>query len=77
MESAFGFEITATKKRPFALKFEIDLKNGKGVTKKRKPATRDATLKIKIDDFKAVCIDKLNPKIAYMQEKMKIKGKKA
>lgn len=75
--STFGFEITATKGGPVALIYEIDLKNGQGQTKKGKPATADATFTMTDDDFEAVCMGKLNPQIAFMQGKMKIKGNMA
>ena len=73
----FGFEITAKKGGPVALTYEIDLKNGQGSTKKGKPASPDATFTMTDEDFEAVCLGKLNPQIAFMQGKMKIKGNMA
>lgn len=75
--STFGFEITATKGSPVVLVYEIDLKNGQGSTKKGKPAAADATFTMTDEDFEAVCMGKLNPQIAFMQGKMKIKGNMA
>ena len=75
--SIFGFEITTKKGGPVVLTYEIDLKNGQGSTKKGKPASPDATFTMTDEDFEAVCLGKLNPQIAFMQGKMKIKGNMA
>jgi len=59
------------------LVYEIDLKSGQGHTKRGKPEKADATFTMTDDDFEAVCLGKLNPQIAFMQGKMKIKGNMA
>lgn len=72
--AVFGFEILATKGAKPSLIYTIDLKNGQGKTQKGAPENADATFTMTDDDFEAVCMGKLNPQIAFMQGKMKIKG---
>lgn len=73
----FGFEITKTKGGKVEATYEIDLKNGQGDVKKGKPEKVDATFTMTDEDFEAVCLGKLNPQMAFMQGKMKIKGNMA
>jgi 3-hydroxyacyl-CoA dehydrogenase/3a,7a,12a-trihydroxy-5b-cholest-24-enoyl-CoA hydratase len=75
--AVFGFEIQGKKGGPIDLVYEIDLKSGQGHTKKGKPEKPDATFTMTDEDFEAVCMGKLNPQIAFMQGKMKIKGNMA
>ncbi len=72
--AVFGFEILAKKGAQPSLVYSIDLKNGQGATTRGAPANADATFTMTDDDFEAVCMGKLNPQIAFMQGKMKIKG---
>ena len=53
------------------------MKNGSGQVKVGKPEKADATFTMTDDDFEAVCLGKLNPQMAFMQGKMKIKGNMA
>ena len=55
----------------------MDLKNGNGAIAKGKQGTADATFTMKDDDLVAVSQGTLNPQVAFMQGKMKIKGNMA
>ena len=72
-QATYNFDITKTKKgKPFKT-WGVDLKNGNGAVGKPfdKP---DATFRFTDSDFYDVCMGKLNPQIAFLQGKMKIKG---
>ena len=69
----FHFEILST---PWAepVWFTVDLKNGNGSFAKGKVGTADATFTVTDDDLIAMTNGTLNPQVAFMQGKMKIKG---
>ena len=71
--AVFHFEVSAAKDQP-ATAFTVDLKNGNGAIKKGKEGTADATFILLDDDLIAIAQGKLNPQVAFMQGKMKIKG---
>jgi len=77
VNAVFGFEITLKKGGKPQLIYEIDLKNGQGKCQRGAPAKADATFTMTDNDFELVCLGKLNPQIAFMQGKMKIKGNMA
>jgi hypothetical protein len=52
----------------------IDLKNGTGLCKEGAPEKYDALFTMTDDDFLSICTGKLNPQMAFIQGKMKIKG---
>jgi putative sterol carrier protein len=76
IQAVFHFEITSA---PGAepVWFTVDLKNGNGSITKGKVGTSDATFTLTDDDLIAVASGTLNPQVAFMQGKMKIKGNMA
>ena len=74
VDAIFAFEIIKAKGGKIEVIYEIDLKNGQGNVKKGKPEKADSTFNMTDDDFEAVCLGKLNPQMAFMQGKMKIRG---
>lgn len=73
VQAVFQFDIWVTK-GVIAGSWEIDLKNGSGHVKKGAATTPDATFTVSDEDFHKVCLGTLNPQMAFMQGKMKIKG---
>ena len=57
--------------------FTVDLKTGNGSIAKGKVGSADATFTMSDDDLIAVSNGSLNPQVAFMQGKMKIKGNMA
>lgn len=74
--AVFHFEIT-TPGSSESVWFTVDLKNGNGSIAKGKQGTADTVFIMADDDLIAVAQGKLNPQVAFMQGKMKIKGNMA
>lgn len=60
-----------------AVVFTVDLKNGTGSLTKGRVGNADTTFTMTDDDFMGIAQGKLNPQVAFMQGKMKIKGNMA
>lgn len=73
VDSVFQFDIFVTK-GTIAGSWIIDLKNGQGHVQKGVAEKPDATFTMSDEDFDKVCLGTLNPQMAFMQGKMKIKG---
>lgn len=73
-QAVYNFEITAVKKGPVVKIWGLDLKNGNGSVSAKPFGQVDATFRMTDEDFVKVCDRSLNPQIAFLQGKMKIKG---
>eukprot|EP00743_Colponemidia_sp_Colp-15_P001588 GILK01001734.1.p1 GENE.GILK01001734.1~~GILK01001734.1.p1 ORF type:complete len:448 (-),score=73.12 GILK01001734.1:78-1421(-) len=71
--AVFQFDINERQGAPVS-SWVIDLKNASGAVKSGKADKPDATFTMTDNDFVDVCTGKLNPQVAFMQGKMKIKG---
>jgi 3-hydroxyacyl-CoA dehydrogenase/3a,7a,12a-trihydroxy-5b-cholest-24-enoyl-CoA hydratase len=74
VQAVFQFDINEKKGGEIVKSWKIDLKNGSGSCKEGPADSYDALFTMVDDDFVAVCNGKLNPQLAFVQGKMKIKG---
>mmetsp|Transcript_39557 Transcript_39557/g.41172 ORF Transcript_39557/g.41172 Transcript_39557/m.41172 type:complete len:132 (+) Transcript_39557:85-480(+) len=72
--AVFQFDILEKKGGKPVKTWTIDMKNGNGHCKEGKPEQYDALFTMVDGDFVAVTNGKLNPQMAFIQGKMKIKG---
>jgi len=72
--AVYNFEITKAKGGPVDTCWVIDLKNGKGSVKQGRAKDADATFTMLDDEYVQLVDGKLNPQMAFLQGKMKIKG---
>lgn len=70
----YQFDIIEKKGGPVIKSWKIDLKNENGSVKEGPADGADATFTMTDSDFEQVCLGKLNPQMAFIQGKMKIKG---
>ncbi|KAL8444093.1 hypothetical protein Emed_006380 [Eimeria media] len=78
VNSCFHFEISPQKGQPAALKFTIDLKtDAGGRAVEGLQGNSDATFIMADDVFVLICLGQLNPQVAFLQGKMKIRGSMA
>lgn len=78
VNSCFHFEISPKQGQPATLKWTIDLRaEGGGRAVEGLEGKADATFIMADDAFVLVCLGQLNPQIAFLQGKMKIRGSMA
>lgn len=72
--AVYQFDILDKKGGKVIRTWTIDLKNDKGHCKQGKPESNNALFTMTDEDFVSVTSGKLNPQMAFIQGKMKIKG---
>lgn len=75
--AVFQFDILTKKGGEVVKSWKIDLKHGNGSCTEGPADAYDALFTMTDDDFQQVCLGKLNPQMAFVQGKMKIKGSMA
>jgi len=74
IDSIYQFDLIEQKGGEVVRSWTIDLKNGKGSCKEGTSKDADAVFTMTDEDFVDVTLGKLNPQMAFVQGKMKIKG---
>lgn len=74
VEGLYNFELKKSKAGKVEKCWIIDLKNGQGKVCEGRDAQADATFTMVDEEFEQVCFGNLNPQMAFIQGKMKIKG---
>ena len=72
--AVYQFDILEKKGGKVAKTWTIDMKNDKGYCKEGKPEAYDSLFTMVDTDFVAITEGKLNPQMAVVQGKMKLKG---
>jgi 3-hydroxyacyl-CoA dehydrogenase/3a,7a,12a-trihydroxy-5b-cholest-24-enoyl-CoA hydratase len=70
----FQMDIIDKKGGKVVKQWTIDLKNGSGACKEGPDDKNSASFTVSDEDFVQMCHGKLNPQMAFIQGKMKIKG---
>lgn len=73
-KAIYNFNILAAKGKPVDTCWTIDLKNGKGSVKQGCAKDADATFTMVDEDYHQMVNGKVNPQMAFLSGKMKIKG---
>ncbi len=70
----FQIDVLDKKGGKLVKQWTIDLKNGNGCVTEGPCAQNNALFSVSDEDFYQICNGKLNPQMAFIQGKMKIKG---
>lgn len=70
----FQIDVLDKKGGKIVKQWTIDLKNGQGAIREGPDAQNNALFSVSDADFFQICNGKLNPQMAFIQGKMKIKG---
>lgn len=70
----FQIDVLDKKGGKVVKQWTIDLKNGNGSVTEGPCAKNNALFAVSDEDFYQICLGKLNPQMAFIQGKMKIKG---
>jgi 3-hydroxyacyl-CoA dehydrogenase/3a,7a,12a-trihydroxy-5b-cholest-24-enoyl-CoA hydratase len=70
----FQIDVLDKKGGKVVKQWTIDLKNGQGAIAEGPNAQNNALFSVSDEDFFQICNGKLNPQMAFIQGKMKIKG---